>query len=554
MSWLKEDHGREFDVTSALAIHRNKAIVVGAGMGGLACAISLACRGLEVLVLEAADGPGGKMRPRIVAGHAVDSGPTVFTMRWVFEQLFEAAGAVFSERVPCQKLDVLARHAWRNGDGYFDLLADRAAGLDAVAAFAGPEEARRFQAFCSEAASLYRHLEMPYIRSERPTLGSMVRDLGPGGLAALMGLGPFSTLWRTLGRRFRDPRLRQLFARYATYCGSSPWLAPATLMLIAQVELDGVWAVEGGMSRLAQAIEDLALQRGVTIEYGAQVSDIVVEADRTRGVRLQDGREIRADAVVFNGDVQALASHHVGGAGAAVLPEPASQRSLSAMTWSMVAPTEGFDLARHNVFFDVDYNSEFDDIFGHGRMPRRPTVYLCAHDRLNGNRGEVALHEGWEVEPGHPERLLALVNAPACGDRGSQTDVDRASEIALCEQSAFRMLQSCGLTVNLERGEVHRTTPWDFEKRFPATGGGLYGMATHGWMASFRRPSSRTALPGLFLAGGSAHPGPGVPMATMSGRLAAEAVMAHLDSTSRSSRVVIAGGISMHSATMANTA
>lgn len=553
---------------------QDRVVVVGAGMGGLACALSLACRGVPVTVLESAASPGGKMRPVSVGGQWVDSGPTVFTMRWVFEQLFEQAGASFAERVPCTSLSVLARHAWRGGSSTLDLLADQAAAREEVARFSGVAESRRFAAFCSEAAQLYRHLEGPYIRSERPTLGSMVRDLGPGGLAALIGLGPFASLWRTLGRRFSDPRLRQLFGRYATYCGSSPWHAPATLMLIAQVELDGVWSVHGGMTRLAHAIEDLAKEKAVDFRYGAAVREVLTSGDRACGVRLATGEVILARAVVFNGDTNALArGGAVSGAPAAVASTAPSSRSLSAMTWSMASRTEGFDLVRHNVFFDHDYRSEFDDIFGRGRLPLKPTVYVCAQDRLSGltqlplgpeSSRRAGVQSVSNPEPAtvaslsppsvetsigpQGERLLVLVNAPANGDRGTEDDEGIAREILSCETSTFELMEACGLKIDRTSGQEVRTTPWAFARRFDGTGGSLYGMATHGWMSSFNRASARTNLPGLFLAGGSVHPGPGVPMATMSGRLAAETVMAHLDSTSRSRRVVIAGGISTRSA------
>ena len=529
----------------------DRVIVVGAGMGGMSCALSLAQRGVGVTVVEAGEGPGGKMHPLAVAGRMVDSGPTVFTMRWVFEQMFEQAGASFAQRVPCTPLSVLARHAWRGAENGFDLLADRQAAVDAVARFSGPQEARRFTAFCAEAARLYRHLEGPYIRSERPTLASMIADLGPGGLVALTGLGPFSSLWRTLSRRFEDPRLRQLFGRYATYCGSSPWHAPATLMLIAQVEMDGVWSVDGGMATLAQAIETLARERGVEWRYGARVAEILMRNDRAAGVRLDDGQCLWAESVVFNGDVNALAQGRVAGARTAAPPVARKARSLSAMTWSVVAPTAGFDLVRHNVFFDADYRSEFEDIFGLGRLPRQPTVYVCAQDRTDDGASPAC-------DPGGPERLLVLVNAPACGDSTLadpiHTRAINAREIEPCQTATFDLLRACGLQIDRPAGREVRTTPWDFERRFPATGGSLYGQATHGWMASFQRPSSRTTIPGLFLAGGSAHPGPGVPMAAMSGRLAAETVMAHLGSTRRSSRVVIAGGISTRSAMTGGTA
>lgn len=539
---------------AASASGRHHAVVVGAGMGGLACALSLAQRGLQVTVVDAADQPGGKMRPLAVGSAMIDSGPTVFTMRWVFEQLFAECGASFSERVACDPLGILARHGWRDQASRLDLHASPQDSQSAIAAFSSAAEARRFGAFCAEAKRLYRHLEGPYIRSERPQAMSLMSDLGPGGLLALTGLGPFRSLWHCLSRRFDDPRLQQLFARYATYCGASPWQAPATLMLIAQVEMDGVWSVRGGMARLAQAVADLASERGVALRYGAPVSKILVEGGRARGVRLEDGQTLRADTVVFNGDANALATGLLGPqVKASVPPRRRAARSLSAMTWSVLAPTSGWPLTRHNVFFDRHYRSEFDDIFGRDQFPRQPTVYVCAQDR-----GDDGLHTQRQTPErsgrDHPaERLLVLVNAPACGDESTTPSPTREQEMQSCQAKTFELLQSCGLEVHRQEGLERRTTPWAFEARYPATGGSLYGSATHGWLSSFRRGSSQTAIPGLFLAGGSVHPGPGVPMATMSGRLAAATVMAHLDSTSRSGRVVISGGISTRSAMTAVT-
>jgi 1-hydroxycarotenoid 3,4-desaturase len=349
---------------------------------------------------------------------------------------------------------------------------------------------------------------------------------------------------RAVSRHFRDPRLRQLFGRYATYCGSSPWAAPATLMLVAQVEMDGVWSVDGGMHAVALAVADLAARRGAAFRYGAHCEEILFEAGAARGVRLAGGARIDADAVVFNGDVNALATGLLGAAARNAAPEVRPrERSLSGLSWLMHARAAGFPLAQHNVFFDDDYASEFADIFGRGRLPREPTVYVCAPDRTGG--GPAA---------GSAERLSCLVNAPAVGDRpGGEPGPLDASEIDQCQQTSFALLERCGLTIASRPENTVRVTPREFARLFPATGGALYGQATHGWMSSFRRAASASAIPGLYLAGGSVHPGPGVPMAAMSGRLAAETLLARLASTSRSRRVVISGGMSMRSATTAGT-
>ncbi len=508
----------------------HKVVVVGAGIGGLVSALLLACRGVDVTLVERAATPGGKIRQVRAGGAAIDSGPTVFTMRWILEEIFSSAGASLEEHLNTTPLDILARHAW-SAEQRLDLFASAERSAEAIGQFSSAAEARRFLAFCAQAKEVYAALEGPYIRSQRPSLVSMSTRLGPRGLGVLAGLGAFSSLWRSLVRHFTDARLQQLFGRYATYCGSSPFEAPATLMLIAQVEMDGVWSVEGGMFAVAAALANLAQQRGANIRYGEGCAEVLVYAGRACGVRLESGETIAADSVVFNGDVAALAQGLLGTkAKTAVDAMPKTSRSLSALTWSINAQASGFPLVRHNVFFDEDYASEFRDIFSEGRLPRKGTVYVCAQDRDDSGSASSA-----------SERLLCLVNAPAIGD----TRGFASGEIEQCEQSRFAMLQRYGLTINWQPGNTVLTTPAQFNQLFPATGGALYGQASHGWMASFKRPCATSSLPGLYLAGGSVHPGPGVPMAAMSGRLAADALMAHLDSTRPSRQVATSGGTSM---------
>jgi 1-hydroxycarotenoid 3,4-desaturase len=507
----------------------DRVVVVGAGVAGLVSAFALAAHGLDVTVLERNTSVGGKMRQVPIGPALIDSGPTVFTMRWVFEELFAAAGKNFADHVRLHPLKILARHAW-NQHARLDLFADEERTTDAIGDFAGAAEADGYRAFCRDTRRIYDILEQPFLRAAQPSMGRLIGADGFRGLIRLPQIKPFSSLWSALGRYFADPRLQQLFGRYATYCGSSPYLAPATLMLVAHVEREGVWRVDGGMQALATALADGARSFGATIRRGQEVSEVVLSCGRVAGVKLVSGERIPADAVIVNADVGAVANGVLGTPvrrAAAAIPHHA--RSLSAMTWSAVAKTDGFPLQRHNVFFSGNYAAEFDDIFVRSQLPREPTVYVCAQDRDDS-----------DTVRSEPERLLILVNAPADGDRHSYD----AAEVEQCAQRTFSVLEQRGLQIQRQTDAMRVTTPADFNRMFPATGGALYGRSSHGWTASFQRPGARTKIPGLYLAGGSTHPGPGVPMAALAGRSAAASLLADLTSPKSFRRTDMRGGMS----------
>ncbi|MFY9657413.1 MAG: 1-hydroxycarotenoid 3,4-desaturase CrtD [Methylocystis sp.] len=511
-----------------------RVVVVGAGIGGLVAALLLTTRGFEVTVIERAAKPGGKMRKVEAGAVKIDAGPTVFTMRWVFEEILREAHAEWPQGLTVKPLQRLARHAWSDGAS-LDLFTDMDRSADAIADFAGAAEADGYRQFCARAAAVYQALKDTFIRASRPNPLTLTQRAGIRGLPGLLRISPFTTLWDALSEYFRDARLRQLFGRYATYCGSSPFAAPATLMLVAHVEREGVWTLDAGMSGLAEALATLAQQRGAAFVYEQEASRIVIERGCVAGVETRGGARFPAEAVVFNGDAAALAAGLLGPEAArAATPTPPSARSLSALNWATPAITAGFPLAYHNVFFSEDYRAEFDDIFSRRRLPRAPTIYVCAQDR-----GEDDLLTG---SPPQPERLFFLVNAPALEGLG---EIDSA-ELRACQETTFRRLARCGLELSFDPANCVRTGPSEFARLFPATSGALYGQASHGWRSSFTRPGSLTNLPGLYLAGGSTHPGPGVPMAALSGRLAAHRLMADLASTRRSFRGATLGGTSTH--------
>lgn len=510
--------------------------VIGAGMAGLAAAVRLAAAGYPVVVLEAQAEAGGKMRRVEVAGHGFDGGPTVLTMKWVFDALFAAAGRSIDQELSLVPSTVIARHYWRGGAA-LDLYADQQETIRAIADFAGRREAEGYRRFAADSRRTFEVLKDSFIDASRPNPVSLSRRIGLARPGALLAIKPFATLWSALGGYFADARLRQLFGRYATYCGSSPYLSPATLMLVAHVEQEGVWTVQGGIRALAQRLAALAVELGVEFRYGDAVSEIVIDPSRraVSGVVTRTGRKLDARQIIYNGDVAAL-PRLIG----VPPPDPSraqAQRSLSALVSCSLAEPSGVPIAHHTVFFSDDYEREFEAVFKRREAPSDPTVYLCAQDRDAAGR----------LSAGHagPERIYALMNLPADGDRRRFHE----SEVNACLKTMELRLELNGLTLSMNPTAADITTPDRFATLYPGTGGALYGMASHGWMASFARPGSEGPVPGLYLAGGSVHPGPGLPMAALSGKLAAERLMADRPLTRRSLPAAITGGMSTERAT-----
>nr|CAA44886.1 methoxyneurosporene dehydrogenase [Cereibacter sphaeroides]prf//1904206A methoxyneurosporene dehydrogenase [Cereibacter sphaeroides] len=489
-----------------------KVVVVGAGMGGLASAIRLARAGCEVTLLEAREAPGGRMRTLPSVAGPVDAGPTVLTLREVFDDIFEVCGQKLDHHLTLLPQPLLARHWWLDGST-LDLTTDLEANVEAVAAFAGAREAPAFRRFHDLSARLYDAFDRPMMRAARPDL----RAIATGALKAPRtwpALLPGMTLDRLLRLFFRDRRLRQLFGRYATYVGGTPYGAPGVLALIWAAEARGVWAIEGGMHRLALALARLADDQGVRLRYGAPVAGILRQGGRPTGVQLADGRTLPADHIVFNGDPAALLAGCLGDGPQDAVPEDRIHpRSLSAWVWSYAARASGPPLVHHNVFFADDPRREFGPIAA-GQMPEDATLYICAEDRSGGQL------------PDGPERFEIIMNGPP--GRPAKPE-----DFAQCRSRTFDRLRQFGLTFDPVPGETSLTAPSGFASLFPASQGSIYGLSATGPLASLKRPLARTALPGLWLAGGGAHPGAGVPMAALSGRHAAEAILADLASRSR---------------------
>ncbi len=497
---------------------RPRAAVIGAGVGGLAAAIRLARAGLAVDLFERSHEVGGKLREVKIpgAGKPFDAGPSVLTMRWVFEELL---GGPLSEHLSLVPLEPLCRHFFADGSS-LDLFSDEERSTQAIRAFAGPADADGYRRMRKKAAAIYEICRKNFLTRAQPSLVGMMH---PEVLAGVAQLDSHVTLWNGLSRYFHDPRLRQLFARYATYNGSDPFRAPATLQVIIHVENAlGVWACPDGLYRLAEALRGAAEKLGVTIHAHTAVEEILIaragdDAFISRGVRA-GGREHHADVVVANCDAAALYGQLL----PAAVGERAAKRfarnepSLSAFVMLAELARIPLPLAHHNVFFSPDYEREFAELRDH-EIPEQPTVYLCAQDRVTG-------------EPTHNhERAFLLTNAPAIRDG----DEPWAGRKAIARQRTLDVLAS-----HVQRSFPHwkpkpdgerLITPDDFAERFPYSRGALYGLSSNSTFAAFRRPSNRVEnVRGLYAVGGSVHPGAGLPLVALSARIAVDAAIADL--------------------------
>jgi 1-hydroxycarotenoid 3,4-desaturase len=484
--------------------HPRRVAIIGAGMGGLAAALDLAGRGVEVILCERQNEVGGKVRRMRAGAQPIDAGPRVLHLRDVFEALFDDAGTSLTDAVTLMPAPLLTRHLWRGG-AMLDLAASPAVAREAIGDFAGPTAARGFSAMLDRAARIFGVLEQPVIRGPRPTARSLVAQ---AGIARLLGISPFATLWDALGDHFDDPRLRQVFARCAMNLGMSPLRAPATLLLIAHVEMQGTWRVEGGMTRLTEAIRRLAEAKGARIRLGDAVDAIHIVQGRARGVRTAAGELIEADAVIANVEPAAIAAGAFGAEAMAALPGWRPRRSLSSLAWAFEADAGLARLASSVSVLPAPGEAEFAELSLRHRIPSESTVHIAAPAREDG------------TAPAGPEPLLCTIHAPARADTAPLAP----SAVAALIEARFAQLAASGIV--LRPGPLDVATPTDFATLFPGSGGGLWGTPLQGWTSLFERPGAITKLPGLFLAGAGVHPGPGLAMAALSGRHAAAAVMA----------------------------
>ena len=489
-----------------------KVVIIGAGLGGLSAAIHLAASGFSVTILEKNSTIGGKVNSLEASGYQFDTGASLLTMRHVLRELFEAANRKLEDYLELVLLEPICRYRWSDGT-IFDASRNLPKTLSEIEKLE-PADVENFKKFIADARRKYEVAERTFLAHSLNDLPKLLRPRYAADLAAISS-------WRTLDghnrRYFRSPKLQQLFNRFATYNGSSPYQTPATFALIGFVEFGlGAWYARGGIYEIPKALAKLAIESGVEIKTDSAVEKILIENRKAVGVRLETGEEIASDFVVSNAD--AIQTYRG-------LIEAKDRRGFSDRKIERIEPScSGFvlllgvkkrfpQLVHHNIFFSDDYKAEFDSIFKEKLPAQNPTIYVCAASRTDSTQA-----------PENCENLFVLINAPYTTEQ-----FDWEKEKIAYRDLVIEKLEKFGLN-DLENSiEFEQIiTPRDFEEKYRANRGSIYGVSSNGMFSAFLRPPNQARdVRNLFFVGGATHPGGGMPLVMLSGKMAADLILRH---------------------------
>ena len=500
-------------------------VVIGGGVGSMATAIRLAARGHRVQLFERRHELGGKLTERRRDGFVFGLGPSLLTLPELFGALAAEAGRKLGELVTLTEVDPVCRYHFPDGS-VLDARSDPGAMAAEVERFS-PGQGQAWQRYFEWGERCWAASERAFLSGPLDLPGLARRQ---ASLADLFASAPGRTLAGLARRFFTDPRLIQYACRYATYSGSDPYQAPAAVGCIPYLEhARGAWYVDGGLARLRDALARLLAELGVVVHTGAAVSRILTAGGQPAAGpdmgRLGPGRpgggrgaRGRAGGVLVAGE-RVPADIVVCGVNSARLyrdlcPSGTMRRRIarigpSSSGFLVLAALRGrtAGLAHHNVIFSADYRAEFTDIFGRHQPPADPTIYL----------GCPAADDPASAPPGQ-ESLTLLANVPA----GSPGNWGRSA--AGYRELLLGKLDAAGLGVRDRVLFTETLTPADFESRYDGWLGSIYGTSHNGRLAPFRRPGNRGPLAGLYLVGGSVHPGGGLPLVVIGSRIVADLV------------------------------
>lgn len=482
--------------------------IIGAGLGGLAASCLLAKKGHQVTILEKNGKAGGKINEINADGYRFDTGPSLLTMPFILEELFNTCGADIHQYLEIHALSPICRYFYPNGS-QFDCFKDKGVNIAQIQEFA-PEDVRAYEQFQEYSEQLYERTKEAFLFN--PLYG--ISDVSSLNIMDFFRIDAFKTVSERIDQMFSSPELRKFFKRFTTYNGSSPFQAPATLNVIPHVELAmGGYYIEGGMYSLVQALTKLGEKLGVTLKYNTPVTRIVTEGEEITGLRDSSGNRYPADLVVSNADAAETYLNFL---------EDDELSHFKKQKISRLEPScSGFvlllgidkvynALLHHNIFFSKDYQHEFDQIFNAKVMPEDPTIYIANTSYTNPNHA-----------PENGSNLFVLVNAPYLS---KNYNWDEKKETY--KQHIIRKLQMHGLT-DLEDHIVFSKaiTPRDFYQQYRSNKGSIYGTSSNSKFSAFMRPRNKCrSVKGLYLVGGSTHPGGGIPLVTLSAFHAVELI------------------------------
>ncbi|MCU6709998.1 phytoene desaturase family protein [Paenibacillus sp. J5C_2022] len=482
-------------------------IVIGAGLGGLSAAISLAAKGYGVTVLEQQAEAGGKLQRIEMNGYRFDRGPSTITMPHIFRRLFSSVGRQLEDYVQMEQLEPGTRNLFTDGHAV-DFTSDLTAMEKQIARFS-PKDAAMYRSFMKESKRLYDTSESLFLNR---LLHHWRAKADIRLLAGLISVRPATGYHSLLRRYFSHPNTLAMLGRYATYVGSSPYLAPAIFAMLPHLEQQlGVYGVRDGTYKLVAAFRKLAEELGVVFRFGCKVTAINSSKRRVTGVSSDCG-DFSAELVIANGDVLSTAAELLTEQQRPSLSDRRIDRLEPSLSgYAVLAGVRRvYDrLLHHTVFFPERYGSEFEDIFRRKRLPAAPAIYVC--------------YSGYSQPGMAPEgcsNLFLLANAPyMTGENRHMLSGEGYGDRLL------RQLERAGLqdlTASLACKQSY--TPVRLQDDTSAYRGGIYGISSNSARQTFFRPSNRGDLNGLWFVGGTTHPGGGTPLVTLSGMLVAEAI------------------------------
>lgn len=481
--------------------------VIGAGLGGLSAAIHLAAQGHSVQIFEKSSAAGGKMRELTRDGFRFDTGPSLLTMPTVIDSLFSAAGENRPDYLTFLPVDPVCRYFWNDGTA-LDTHQDPERMQQAIAAISR-RDARAYSRWFDYTRKIYDLAGEVFLQTPIHELKQLATVKNLRRLVHIFDIDPLRTVHGSVTSFFKHPKIAQLFDRFTTYNGSNPYRAPATLNIIPYVEHGlGAFYIQGGMYRLVDALLKLCTKLGVRIHLNTAVDRIEQQDNRVTGIRT-DGDSLPFDMVVCNADVVEANRTLIVDNDRRNRKLARLEPSLSGMVFMWGVEGRYPQLSHHNIFFSENYQQEFQQIFDKQQAPADPTVYLAITSKRDKRHA-----------PDGCENWFILLNMPYLTE-----NQDWQKNIAFMRSAIHDKLLAQGINVRQSIRTETVWTPEDFYRRFGSNRGSIYGLSSNSKFAAFRRPANRSRdVDGLYFAGGSVHPGGGIPLVLLSGKMVADLI------------------------------